>query len=76
MKVIRVKARVVKNPCRYIESCHAACVRCETHNYSEACVPLLQQTIQRQESMIIKRDDQIMWLKYKCGIEAGCGGVW
>jgi hypothetical protein len=42
---IRIKARVVADPCPYRETCCGACAWCETHSYSEACVPMLQKEI-------------------------------
>ncbi len=42
MKIVRIKARVVPQPCQYRNRCVGACEWCETHDYSEACVPLLQ----------------------------------
>lgn len=42
MKIVRIKARVVADPCPYRETCCGACEWCETHSYSEACVPMLQ----------------------------------
>lgn len=47
MPIIRIKARVVPRPCHYSTTCSGACEWCETHSYSEACVPLLQQEVQR-----------------------------
>ena len=45
MKRIRLTARVVPQPCMFKDKCYAACEWCETHSYSEACVPTLQARI-------------------------------
>ena len=45
MKKIRIKARVVPQPCRYRDTCSGACDWCKTHDYSEACVPMLQKEV-------------------------------
>lgn len=42
MKRIRLKARAVPQPCMFRDKCYAACEWCDTHSYSEACVPTLQ----------------------------------
>ena len=42
MKRIRLKARVVPQPCMFRETCHGACEWCQTHSYTEACVGMLQ----------------------------------
>lgn len=52
MKKIRIKARVVPQPCPYSSKCSGACKWCETHSYSEACVPMLQQVVQRKNNTI------------------------
>lgn len=46
MKRIRLQARVVPQPCRYRDTCHGSCDWCKTHDYSEACVPMLQARVQ------------------------------
>lgn len=46
MKKIRIKARVVPQPCIYRNTCCGACDWCKTHSYSEACVPMLQRQVQ------------------------------
>ena len=42
MKRIRIKARVVPQPCIYLHICQGACEWCKTHMYTEACVSFLQ----------------------------------
>ena len=42
---IRIKAKVVPQPCTFRERCQGACDWCKTHDYSEACVPMLQEEI-------------------------------
>ena len=42
MKRIRLKARVVPQPCIYLHICQGACDWCKTHMYIEACVGMLQ----------------------------------
>lgn len=42
---IRIKARIVAQPCMFRGKCYAACEWCDTHDYSEACVPMLQARI-------------------------------
>lgn len=49
MKKIRVKARVVPQPCMFRDTCSGACEWCETHIYSEACVPFLQREVRKQQ---------------------------
>lgn len=39
-------------PCMFLDSCFGACDWCKTHDYSEACVPMLQQRTQTQKMSI------------------------
>lgn len=40
MKKVRIKARVVQQPCQFRGICPSPCDWCNTHSYSEACVPV------------------------------------
>ena len=42
MKRIRLIARVVPQPCIFLDKCQGACDWCKTHMYTEACVGMLQ----------------------------------
>lgn len=37
-----------EEPCRFRDTCIGACDWCESHDYSEACVPMLQAEVRRQ----------------------------
>lgn len=45
-KTIRIKAIAAPAPCIFRGVCQGDCEWCETHSYSEACVPMLQQRVQ------------------------------
>lgn len=53
---MKVKVKVYNDPnepkCRYFESCFGACEWCKTHDYSEACVPMLQRRTMVQKIAI------------------------
>lgn len=53
---VKVKKRNDPNaqlqPCMFFDSCFGACDWCRTHDYSEACVPMLQQRTQTQKMSI------------------------
>ena len=34
-----------EEPCRYKDTCIGACDWCESHDYSDACVPMLQERL-------------------------------
>lgn len=34
-----------EEPCRFRDCCVGACEWCKSHDYSEACVPMLQETL-------------------------------
>jgi predicted nucleic acid-binding Zn-ribbon protein len=36
-----------EEPCRFKDTCIGACEWCKSHDYSEACVPMLQAEIER-----------------------------
>lgn len=38
--------------CTFFDSCVGSCEWCKTHDYSEACVPMLQQRTERQRITI------------------------
>ena len=44
-KIKKIHAKVVPQPCPFRSYCPGACDWCETHDYSEACVPLLVQRV-------------------------------
>lgn len=53
---VKVKKRNDPNAqlqkCTFFDSCFGACDWCKTHDYSEACVPMLQQRTQTQKMSI------------------------
>ena len=53
---VKVKQRSDPNAqlqkCTFFDSCFGACDWCKTHDYSEACVPMLQQRTQTQKMSI------------------------
>lgn len=53
---VKVKKRNDPNaqlqPCVFFDCCDDACDWCKTHDYSEACVPMLQQRVQNQKTSI------------------------
>lgn len=70
---VKVKKRNDPNeqlkPCMFIDSCFGACVWCETHDYSEACVPMLQQRIAVQRVAIEALKKELTEAKQP---QAGC----
>jgi hypothetical protein len=80
---VKVKKRNDPNeqlqPCAFIDLCFGACDWCETHDYSEACVPMLQErvnnqamTIRAQQSVldeIAKRSSSCKWCEDSAGME-------
>lgn len=40
-------------PCRFRGECIGACEWCKEHDYSEACVPMLQAEIERYKEMLV-----------------------
>lgn len=59
MKKIRLKARVVPQPCMFRDTCSGACDWCNSHSYSEACVPMLQQQVHDLQKRNARQSDTI-----------------
>lgn len=54
---MKVKVKIRSDPdeqlqkCTFFDSCFGACDWCKTHDYSEACVPMLQKKVSEFESI-------------------------
>ena len=71
MKIIRIKARVAPKPCIFIDYCIGACEWCESHEYSEACVPMLQKKVLDQRRDLIGLEKKCKKLQEGCEYCAG-----
>lgn len=62
MKRIRLKARVVPQPCIFLDKCQGACDWCKTHMFTEACVGMLQHQCDclRKNWVTAERDKMLM----------------
>ena len=48
--IVYVKVRTTKQkPCTFLDSCPSPCDWCKTHDYSEACVPMLIKRVKELE---------------------------
>lgn len=45
--IIRIAVKAKSTPCIFRGTCQGACEWCNTHSYSEACVPMLQLRVQQ-----------------------------
>lgn len=59
MKIIRVKAHVVSEPCPFRGICPHPCEWCNTHSYSEACVPMMVKKISDLQKSNARKSDTI-----------------
>lgn len=50
MKKIRIKARVVPQPCQFRDTCPASCGWGITRSYCKECVPILQMKVRDLET--------------------------
>lgn len=56
--IIRIKVKQ-QQPCTFRASCQGACEWCNTNQYTEACVPLLQAAV-ADRNKTIKDSDEII----------------
>ena len=55
---MKVKVKIRSDPneqlqkCTFFDSCVGSCDWCKTHDYSEACVPMLQKRIEQLEERV------------------------
>ena len=62
--IIRIKVKE-KLPCIFCATCQGACEWCETHQYTEACVPFLQAKVAERDKTRKDCDEIIKKLERK-----------
>ena len=70
--IVRIKVKPAL-PCIFRASCQGACEWCETHQYTEACVPFLQAKVAELTKALKDSDEVIDTLERKLAqIEGRC----